>query len=154
MEYYESRMLKAAGLISFAIALLHIVIIFIGAPAYRYFGAGEEMACQAEAGLLIPAAVTLVIALVFTIFGLYAWSGAGVIRPLPLLAIGLVVISAIYTLRGLAVIGQLIAAAKATGDVEWRGIVFSLVSLITGVIYLLGTLAAWKRIKARAAKAV
>lgn len=42
-------MLRLAGFLSSAIALLHIGIILLGAPAYRYFGAGEEMA--AEQGL-------------------------------------------------------------------------------------------------------
>ena len=53
------------GGLSFAVALLHIAIIFIGAPAYRYFGAGERMAQQAELGSWVPAIVTLVVAVVF-----------------------------------------------------------------------------------------
>ena len=33
------RAVLLGGLLSAGIALLHVVIIFVGAPAYRYFGA-------------------------------------------------------------------------------------------------------------------
>lgn len=34
------RLLLVAGVLTSAIALLHIVIVFVGAPGYRHFGAG------------------------------------------------------------------------------------------------------------------
>ena len=37
-------MLKLASILSFGVSLLHIVSIPIGAAAYRFLGAGEEMA--------------------------------------------------------------------------------------------------------------
>lgn len=92
--------LLAAGFGSFAVAALHLVIIFIGAEAYRYFGAGEEMAVGAEQGSLVPPLVTLGIVFVFTGFGLYALSGAGIIIKLWKHKIILMVITVIYILRG------------------------------------------------------
>ena len=65
--------LLAAGIGSLSVAVLHVVIIFIGAEAYRYFGAGEEMATGAEQGSTIPELITIGIVFVFIVFGLYAF---------------------------------------------------------------------------------
>src|SRR5215210_3744061 len=129
--------LKIAGWSSVAVAVLHVIIVFAGAPSYRYFGAGEDMARPAEAGSLVPAALTLFIATVFAVFALYAFSGAGSIRRLPLLRTGLVVIGLICTVRGLGLILQLLQGTIL------RDLVFSLVSLTIGIAYLWGTLKAW-----------
>jgi hypothetical protein len=130
-------MLKLAGWLSAAVAALHVMIVFLGPWAYRYFGAGEDMARQAEAGSLLPAALTLCIVAVFAVFALYAFSGAGSVRRLPLLRTGLVVIGLIYTARGLGLIPELLQGAIP------RYLVFSAVSLTIGIVYLLGTLKAW-----------
>jgi len=140
MRLMGNLLLRLGGALSFAIALLHIAIIFIGAPAYRYFGAGEDMATAAETGSAVPGAMTLVLAAIFTIWGFYALSGAGVIRRLPLLTIALVLIGAVYTLRGTAVVQQLFQIATSSAEVVPREIIFSLVSLVTGLFYLVGTI--------------
>ena len=104
MQIQGRQWLVAGSIFSFAVAILHIAIIFGGAPAYRYFGAGEEMAQMASSGSVLPALATLLIAVIFALWGLYALSGAGVIRHLPLLRTGLVFIASIYTLRGIGII--------------------------------------------------
>lgn len=144
----KERVLELAGWLSVAIAALHVVIVFFGAPAYRYFGAGEDMARQAEAGSLVPAALTLVIAAVFGIFGLYAFAGAGRFRRLPLLRIGLAVISAIYLVRGLSLLPELASYAQDSGTVPPRYLAFSFTSLVIGLFYLAGTVLLWPRLKA------
>jgi hypothetical protein len=135
-----SQWLKVGGVLSFAVALLHLVIIFIGAPAYRYFGAGEEMARAAESGSAVPALVTLLLTVIFAVFGLYALSGAGAIRRLPLLMPALILIGAVYSLRGIAVFLQIFQFATASAAVAPRDIVFSAVSLVIGLAYLIGTM--------------
>ncbi|MDQ3754533.1 MAG: hypothetical protein M3371_07370 [Acidobacteriota bacterium] len=140
----ENKWLKLGGILSFVVALLHVVIIFIGAPAYRYFGAGEDMATAAEAGLAFPALLTFVLVAVFAIWGFYGLSGAGVIRRLPLLKIALILIGAVYTLRGVAVFQQLFRIAASSAEVTPREIVFSLFSLIIGLAYLTGTVTNWR----------
>ena len=140
MRLMGNLLLRLGGALSFAIALLHIAIIFIGAPAYRYFGAGEDMATAAETGSAVPGAMTLVLAAIFTIWGFYALSGAGAIRRLPLLTIALVLIGAVYTLRGTAVVQQLFQIATSSAEVAPREVIFSLVSLVTGLFYLIGTI--------------
>ncbi len=140
--------MKLGGILSFVVALLHLVIIFVGAPAYRYFGAGEDMATAAESGSAFPALITLVLVAVFTIWGLYAFSGAGVIRRLPLLTIALLLIGAIYTLRGVFVFQQIFQIATSSVQVAPREVVFSLVSLVIGLAYLVGTVINWKIFRA------
>ena len=58
------------------------------------------MAQQAEVGSLMPVITTLGIALILCIWSLYAFSGAGKIVRLPLLKPVLILISAIFLLRG------------------------------------------------------
>jgi len=148
MMFTGDRWLKVGGILSFAVALLHLVIIFVGAPAYRYFGAGEDMAAGAESGSLFPAMMTLVLVIVFAIWGLYAFSGVGMFRRLPLLRIALPLIGAIYTLRGLAVFQQLFQMVTASEQVEAREVVFSVVSLGIGLAYLIGTVINWRGLRA------
>lgn len=48
-------------------------------------------------------------------FGVYALSGAGVVRPLPLVKLGLVMIGSIYALRGLVVIRDILRLVRGDG---------------------------------------
>jgi len=138
--------LTSAGWLSASVAALHVVIIFFGAAAYRYFGAGEDMARQAEAGSAMPAVLTLALATIFAVFALYAFAGAGRLRRPPLLRTGLVAIAAIYTLRGLALIPELVQFARGSATVMPRQLVFSTVSLTIGLLYLAGTALLWPRL--------
>ena len=139
-----NQWLKLGGILSFAVALLHVIIIFVGASAYRYFGAGEDMATATESGSAFPALLTFVLVAVFAVWGFYGLSGAGVIRRLPLLKIALILIGVVYSLRGVAVFQQLFQIATSSAEVAPREIVFSLVSLIIGLAYLIGTSASWR----------
>jgi hypothetical protein len=49
------KLLSLGGIGNVMIGLLHVVIAFKGPWAYRYFGAGEDMAQAAEQGSLAPA---------------------------------------------------------------------------------------------------
>ena len=148
MQIQGKYWLITGGVFSVAIAILHIVIIFGGAPAYRYFGAGEEMAKMATSGSVLPALVTLFIAVILAIWGLYAFSGAGLIRRLPLLPVGLVVIASIYTLRGIGVIPQIVWMVNSPKSVPPQDLIFSLSSLWVGIVYFVGTTATWRTLQA------
>ena len=125
-----------ASLINFAIAALHIYIIARGAPAYRSFGAGEQMAQAAEKGSSIPALVTFGIALVFFVWGLYALAGARVIPELPWTRAILLAIATIYMLRGVAVVLVPLFCIKLNSFL----ILTSLVSLTAGLFHAAGLL--------------
>lgn len=142
-----SRWLTAAAVLCFVIAALHAAIIFMGPDAYTYVGAPPELARYDARGSMIPDLQSAVLALIFAGFGAYALSGAGRIRRLPLLRLGLAAIGAVFTLRGLALFVQL--PMLASGDsLPPRMAVFSLVSLVTGLAFLAGTLPRWRTLKA------
>lgn len=88
----------ASGLASFA----HLCCILGGPAWYRVFGAGEKMARQVERGAKLPTIITLFIAAMLALWSIYAFSGAGVLPRIPLLKVGLIVITAIYLLRAAA----------------------------------------------------
>lgn len=142
---HPNRLLLLAGTLSCIAALLHLAIILGGAQWYRFFGAGEEMAAMAESGSRQPAIITFCIALVLFVWALYAFSGAGMIRRLPLLKAGLVVISAVYLIRGIVLIPALIAKPEIVdGFLVWS----SLICLVYGFSYAAGTRQVWNALSA------
>ncbi|WP_310736011.1 hypothetical protein [Pseudoalteromonas sp. SR41-7] len=98
----NNNTLFTAGILSFIASLLHVACVFGGPDWYRLLGAGEQMAQMAEQGSMYPTYVTLAISVIIAIWGFYALSGAGVILKLPLLKTALVLITAVYLIRGIA----------------------------------------------------
>ena len=140
------RWLIAAGVLSALAALLHLCVIVGGPDWYRFFGAGEAMARAAARGSATPAVITLVIALILGVWALYAFSGAGVVRRLPLLRTGLVVISAIYLLRVAVLVPTVfLKPAMVNAFLVWS----SLAVLVYGFAYAVGTWTAWPRLSGR-----
>jgi hypothetical protein len=142
--------LKLAGVSSAGVALLHVLILFVGAPAYRYFGAGEKMARLAERGYPTPALITAGLTALFIVWAAYAFSGAGLLRPLPLLRPALITIGVVYTLRGLLLGPQMVWFFSGhEAAVPPRQLAFSAAALLTGLAYLVGTQRAWDRLGQR-----
>ena len=135
--------LIAGGCASLALATLHLLVIAIGAPAYLYFGRAD-LAEAASRGSLSPALATLVIATTLTAWSLYAFSGAGLVRRLPLLRTGLVTIASVYTLRGLLFI--LDTNRWFAGEhLPLRHTLFSAAALAIGVCHAIGTRALFRK---------
>jgi hypothetical protein len=131
-------------MLSVLAALLHIGVILGGPDWYRFFGAGEGLARAAERGSPIPALITFAIAAVLTIWAGYAFSGAGLLRRLPLLRTGLVAISAVYLLRGLAPVPMLFMKPELLDSFAiWS----SLIVLVYGIAYAVGTWKAWPMLR-------
>ena len=125
-------------------AILHLAVIIGGPDWYRFFGAGEDMARAAEGGLWMPALLTTGIASILAIWSAYAFSGAGRIARLPLLRTGLVLISAIYMVRGLVIIPLHLWKPEATDSFSiWS----SLIVLVYGIAYTAGTWLAWPALR-------
>lgn len=136
-----NRFLMIGGVLSGLAALLHIGCIYFGAPWYRFFGAGEEMAKMAEAGSSTPGLITAGIALVLSIWSLYAFSGAGAIRRFPLLRTALCIITGIYLLRGLVVFPvAFLHPLQATAFAWWS----SAICLAFGIVHLVGIRQRWQ----------
>lgn len=134
-------LLLAAGC-SFFVSALHLTIVAVGPRWYRYFGA-PSLADQVERGsALVPTVMTLAIACVFAVWGVYGLSGAGWVRRLPLLRSALVAIGTVHVLRGAFLLPDLLR--------QWRGVAvpprflaFSAFSLVSGLLYLLGVASRW-----------
>lgn len=144
MKNSGNTCLVVAGWCSVCIALLHVVVIIGGGDWYRLIVPGEKIAVMADAGSWIPIIFTTAIILIFLIFGLYAFSGAGLIRRLPFTTGALVLISCVYLTRGVGTIPLILFIDQPyVSDMTIRiGFVFvsSVFSLIIGVLYGIGTL--------------
>lgn len=135
--------LIAGGVISALISILH-VILTLQPGFYTYSGPSQEsglaqMAVQGSSGTTIA---TAALALIFAIWAIYALSGPGLIGRLPLLRTALIAIGAIYVLRGLFLPSEINMVLSQ--GYPFRFVVFSTVSLVTGLLYLIGT---WKQAK-------
>jgi len=124
-------------------AILHVGIIIKGASWYRFFGAGEKMALAVEHGQWYPTFVTAAIAAVLGLWSAYALSGAGVIRPVPLVRPVLCAIALIYSLRGLVLVPVLILPHTASTSF---GIWSSVICLMFAATHLLGLFQVWERL--------
>jgi len=143
----SKKILSIAAYLSFAVAIFQAGISF-SPTLSRYFGAPKQFV--AEPLLLLSAG--LFMAVVFGVFGLYALSGAGTIRRLPLLPVGLLAISIVYTLRGLMLIPQLLinmGSFSSFENIGTQSLISSLVSLVIGLVYLFGALDFQRSIKPR-----
>ena len=132
-------LLLGAAAADFLLALLHVAVVILGPMGYSYFGTAA-LARLATRGSTVPAVLTLLIALLFAAFGVYALSGAGWMRSLPLLTAVLVVISALYILRGLVLVPDLIGLATGAGY-PLRQTLFSAGSLVIGIVHAVGVVA-------------
>jgi len=90
-----------------------------------------------------PAALTLLFAAGFAMLGLYALSGAGRVRPLPLLRTGLVAAATVYLLRGLLLVPGLVALAAGRPGHPPRALLFSAVALAIGICPAAGLVTGW-----------
>lgn len=143
------RWLLYGGLVTGAVSLLHLAIILGGPDWYRFFGAGEQMARLAARGSPYPTAVTAGIAAVLGVWMLYALSGAGVIRRLPLLRQALVLIAAVYLGRGtLGIPLVFLVDDPYMNELKARMTFMAVTSAVCiglGLCYAAGAAQAWKR---------
>jgi hypothetical protein len=141
------RWLIGGGILSTLASALHIAVIAGGPAWYRFFGAGEGIARAAERGSIMPVVITLGIASLLALWAAYAFSGAGLIRRLPLLRIALVAITAIYLARGLLIVPVVLFVPYPEGAFDYWS---SIIVLIYGIMHLLGTWKAWPALSKRA----
>ncbi|WP_428419926.1 hypothetical protein [Methylibium sp.] len=122
-------------------AVAHLACIAIGAPAYRFMGAGERMARAVEAGKLRPTLVTLAISGVLLVWAAYALSGAGVIGRLPLTKLALSAICAVYIGRAVAFSLLKPAFPDNSATFWWLS---SSICLLIGLVHVYGVVSLWR----------
>ena len=137
--------LKVAAGFSFFMAICQAVIS-ISPAAAAYFKAPPELLENRLQLFLIGEGA----ALVLVIFGLYALSGAGIIRRLPLLRLGLIGIGSLYLLRGLFfIVSLLIFLGILEGEILIQGEISTLVFLSAGIAYVVGAVLNWREMQIR-----
>ena len=136
--------LVAAGGLSLLASLLHVGCIVFGAEWFRFFGAPEGLIIDYEDGGSQLVWMTVGIALILALWAAFAFSGAGLIRRLPLLRTGLVLIAFIYLARGAILFPAL---AKAPYPNSAFDIWSSAIVLIYGIAYAAGTYRAWPHLR-------
>ena len=132
--------LLAGAAASFALVVLHLGVIVVGAPAYAFFLAGDRMVDMAQAHSLVATLVTGAVAFVFAVFGGYALAGAGLLE-LPATRVLVAAIGCVYTLRGLLIVPEALMVHFL--DRPTRALFFAAVSLAIGVIHLVGVARRW-----------
>lgn len=134
--------LVAGGTLTAIAAAAHLACIVLGAPAYRFMGAGERMARAAEAGRLRPTLITLAISVVLAVWALYAFSAAGLVRSLPFTGIVLAAVSVVFLVRAFG-FPLLRPAFPENSTTFWW--VSSGICLVLGALYGIGTVSVWAR---------
>ncbi len=143
-----NKSLIVAGTLSALGAFLHLGIIIGGPNWYRFFGAGERMAQMVEKGMMYPIIATASIALILFIWSAYAFSGAGIIKKLPFLKTGLILIALILMVRalfGFIVINYI--DHPYYNEIQARPafmLITSIICLVYGIFYIIGTAKNWK----------
>ena len=129
--------LLVGGVISALISILH-VILALRPALYRHISAGQEsvLAQMAGQGSRPTTVATVALALIFAIWAAYAFSGAGLINPLPWLRAALIVIGVIYILRAFFIPTEFNMTLNQ--GYPFRFVVFSTISLVAGLLYLIG----------------
>lgn len=153
MQRPTNHYLLFSGLVALASGLIHIVPIFGGAYWYRLIGATEPIVDMATKGHFYPVLVCLVAASVLFTCAAFAFSGAGYIWRLPLLRTALVLIACGLIFHGVAFIPlvllrpELMIGVYDGNGINTTLIVTSIICLVTGVTYALGTRQAWSQLR-------
>ncbi len=152
----SKQVLTLAGCLSLTVAAFQLILTF--SPALcRLFGAPEDLLTGDPLWFYLASFSATAL---FGIWGLYGLSGAGYIRRLPLLRIGLLFIGGIYTLRGLLlipvlllVVGLVPAEGPVPAQLVFASLLASSVALSIGILYLVGTFGSLRDLKPRPASA-
>ncbi len=132
--FNQRAMIAGGGVGSAAIALLQPVIYLGGPAVYRMLGAPPYIADMRAAEPLRMAMWSTFWFALFMAFAVYAFSGARLIRRLPLLQPTLIAIAVIYSVRGLAIVPQLVWFEEFAVT-RGRDVAFSAFSILLAVAY-------------------
>lgn len=150
MKKTHNVLLIGGGTVNMLISALHVAMLFVGASAFRFFGAPDFIVEHSDSLYVILS--VLLLAALFFLAGCYALSGAGITRRLPATETVLLFIACLYIARGAVVVllpfpeltQQLLTRYPGlTGmdrplmSQDWF---FSFASLLVGLAYFFGWL--------------
>lgn len=113
---------------------------------FQIYGINKEMDMLAQLHPSLPYIITIVVALVFFVFGLYALSADGRIRKLPLLKLAVFGIAAAFLLRSVLGIIEMVFTDTSV-SLELTN---TLGAFFIGFLYLWGGIKKWNNIKKQA----
>ena len=96
------KRLRIGAILHFIIAIGHVAWLFALDEAFDAYGIKDVMHNMVFGHVWMLYALTICLALAFTLAGLYALSATGDIRRLPLTRTAIIVIIVLYSLRALA----------------------------------------------------
>jgi hypothetical protein len=129
-------MLKLGGYINILIAIGHIVGLIWADKMFEATGIGKEMTEAAQTHSSLPYLLTILVAIVFFIFGLYGLSAEGKFRKLPFLKLIIFSIAGIYFLRGFGEI--IVDSIRGTNSIDET--IYSLIAVSVGLLFFIGGL--------------
>jgi len=132
-----NKFLLAGGIISALISIFH-VILALKPELYQFVAPDQNspLLQMAQQGSSATTIASIVLVVIFATWAVVAFSGAGLIRYFPRVNTGLIIIAAIYLLRGLFLPSEISMFQNQAYPL--RFVLFSALSLFTGLLYLLG----------------
>ena len=124
--------LRLGAILHFIIAIGHVACLFFLEEAFKAYDILDEMnsLCFGQTWLLY--ALTIALALAFTVAGLYALSASGDIKRLPLQRLVIIAIVVVYSIRAVLDLGSLF------WDFSWLKFFSSLTPALVAWCYLPG----------------
>ena len=136
----KNILLQGGGYFSLAFAVFQISGPLWPPHVIKYFGGPGELSRTRPVDFAL---LCIVIAVIVAIFGLYALSGAGIVRRLPLLRTVITATTAIYLLRGLLLVPQILLVSKYPGVMRFA--LYSVIALGVGLVHLGGLIKLFKQ---------
>lgn len=136
MQAHRNDLLLAGGCFSVAFALFQVSAIWWPSKVVAYFGGPVRLQAESPG---IYAAVCILVGLMVAVCGLYAWSGANMVRRLPLLRTVVTATTVVYLLRGMQVVSDVILINRYPEQPLGRFLVYSSIALAVGLVHLFGT---------------
>ena len=127
--------LVTASLIATLTALAHLSCLYFGPKCYQVQMAPQVIVQSAIEGTWLAPIGTIIISIIFFLCAAYALSGAGMIKKIPLLSLGIYSISIVCFLRVLIVLLFFIRYPETTTT---SAIVAEIVWFAVGLLFFLG----------------
>ncbi|MDY7396119.1 hypothetical protein UMM65_12785 [Aureibaculum sp. 2210JD6-5] len=132
-------MLKLGGILNIIIAIAHIVGLIWAKKIFEATGVGKQMDELSKIHYSLPYLLTVFVAIVFFIFGLYGLSASNKFKKMPFLKLGIFTIAFIYLFRGIGEqIFNLVNGTTTTSET-----IQSVIAVIIGLLFLVGGLKKW-----------
>ena len=101
---------------------------------FYWVGIGLEKDRLGGVHFVLPYLLSITTGAVFCVFGLYAFSAAGALHPLPLVKPAIVAIAGVYLLRAVGGTGM----GGFIADCSLKEAAFSSIALVIGLLYAVG----------------